>query len=150
MNITFDTNNPKDLEFLDRFLAVVAPTVAPAVAPYESPTLPCEGNGVGEEAEVDAAPATDKKRGRKPKEVVAVERVKESASPVEPQSGTDAVVSAPHDKPLTLDDVRAALQQYTAVKGIVEGMRLLRKYDAGRVSELSADKYSAFIAECGV
>lgn len=166
MHITFDTSNPNDLKILS---AILSMAVAPqpevgqntgTVASSESPSLPHEGNGVGGAAEVDAAPVPEKaKRGRKPKaeavEPVAVEEpqgnveavVEETAAPAaveETASGADA----PEAKPLTLDEVRAALQTFTTANGIPAGIALLKEFNAGRISELDASNYAAFVARC--
>ena len=54
-------------------------------------------------------------------------------------------------QPITIDDLRAALQVFTAKNGIEAGMPLLAKYNARRISEMveqsEADK-AAFIKEC--
>lgn len=48
----------------------------------------------------------------------------------------------------TIDDVRAALQRYTASHSMTEGIALLKGYGAGRISELSEEQYPLFVAEC--
>lgn len=174
MHITFDTSNPSDLKILSALLALaVAPqpevgqNTGTAVL-SESPSLPNEDSGVSGAAEVDAAPAPEKaKRGRKPKaekidapedpkeppvvvtgqEWIAPGNVEETDAPAaveETVSGADVSEA----KPLTLDEVRAALQQFTTANGIPAGIALLKEFNAGRISELDASNYSAFAARC--
>jgi hypothetical protein len=163
MNITFDTNNPKDLEFLDKFLSVVAPTVGAAVeivqtsAPVPAPApAPAQAPAPVAEPEVEAPAAKTEapKRGRKAKAVETAVAEPEAAPQVdaelEPEFDNEADQQSDYVAALSLDEVRSALQQYTAANGIVAGLTLLRKYNAGRVSELDAKDYAAFAAECAV
>ncbi len=62
----------------------------------------------------------------------------------QPQPQLDASEPATY----TLDDIRDALQTYTAAKGVPAGVELLKKYGAVRSSELAEQHYASFIKEC--
>lgn len=105
----------------------------------------------GETPEAKTAPsAPEKKRGRpaKPKE--------EAAAPVEKpvDAETAPTVSAATTEPApakeaTIDDVRAALQGFTAKNGVPAGIDLLKEFGAARISELKEADYAAFVEKCG-
>lgn len=131
-----------------------------------SGSLPSEGAGVsGEAAQANGAaspaPVIEKaKRGPKPKakEDAAAQVGEPAPSPapasaqpsneISPGSSPSATPAA--DPALTLDDVRAKLQAFTAVKGIEAGIELLKTFDAGRISELPAARYAEFAGKCAV
>lgn len=102
-------------------------------------TFPAEGNGVSAGvADEPAAPAPEKRtRKPKPADPAPAPAPEGGGGPVEP-------TKAP-----TLDEVRAALQGYTARHSIEDGIELLKEFKAGRISELKADDYTAFVAKCG-
>lgn len=163
MNITlnFDTSSKNDAALLSKLLDALA--LLPPINACAEP--PAAG---GEESETEIE---QKKRGRKPKAepaplppvvsgqewrvpnppepspvpepVVEVQAQAEPELPLE----TNTVATATE---LTLDDVRGALQGYTAKHGVPAGIELLKKFDAGRISELNADQYAAFVEACGV
>lgn len=96
----------------------------------------------------------DAKRTRRTKAEIEAAKVAEqgnvraasqNSSASEPQSSVGVSVQAAD---LTIDDVRAALQRYTAVQGMDDGIALLKSYGAGRISELGLEQYPLFIAEC--
>lgn len=60
----------------------------------------------------------------------------------EPASGTP-------QNPASLDDVRTALQAFTAGRGVPAGIELLKEFGAARISELKAEQFAAFILKCG-
>lgn len=101
--------------------------------------------GVGS---ASAAPAvTEQKRGRgRPRK----ETAQESTAPaVEEQAPAAPAQEAA--QPITIDDLRAALQVFTAKNGIEAGMPLLAKYNARRISEMAEqpeEDKAAFIKEC--
>jgi hypothetical protein len=150
MQITFDTNNARDLAILEAFISTAMNNVQPTVTQNggttaTGSTLSPEGSGVDESAAPAVAPVTEKKpRAKKP---VATQ---EEAAPVEPTPSTSAPAQTADAKPLSLDEVRAALQQFTASKGVPAGIELLKKYNAGRISELAEENFAAFAAECAV
>jgi len=122
-----------------------------------------EGAGVsgGAAASGAASSASEKKKpGRPKKEEVAAATTGEPAPSTAPvsvrpssETSTASSPSAAADKPattLTLDDVRTKLQAFTQVKGIEAGIELLKTFEAGRISELPAAKYSEFVAQCTV
>ena len=160
MQITFDTTNAQDLKILSVLMDLATSQsqmrehVQPEVTNNTGTTatgvssLSPEGSGVSGPV-AEQAPAAPVKRTRKPKE--------EAAAPVEkPEEPTgsstkseDADVSEPAPaKPLSLDEVRAALQQFTAKNGVPAGIDLLKTYGAGRISELNADQYADFVERC--
>lgn len=108
---------------------------------------------------VTDAPAEAKRRGRPRKEVTGMPvgksepqspaSTEDSAPKVESSStSTDAETAPTKSEPLTLDDVRAALQEFTGAKGVPAGIELLREFGAARVSELPADRYAEFVGQC--
>ena len=154
ISFNFDTSIPSDvaaltsvLASLDRAMAQTAPT---EVRSEPMPPAPAAPEPAAE------APAEKPKRGRKPKAEPA-----EPAEPDEVRSGEEwvgaaqaetAEPAAPAEPPkaVSLDEVRAALQQFTAAKGVPAGIELLKKFNAGRISELAAEHYTAFVAECAL
>ncbi|MEL7079667.1 MAG: hypothetical protein AAGM46_27815, partial [Cyanobacteria bacterium J06582_2] len=97
-------------------------------------------------------------RGRPRKEQSAVTGSSEPgvAAPTEGASAKPSEEQAPaapaqEAAPITIDDLRAALQVFTAKNGIEAGMPLLAKYNARRISEMaeqSEEAKAAFIKEC--
>jgi hypothetical protein len=150
MQITFDTTNPKDLEILNQVLALALGEKAqPTVAQNGGTTgagldLSPAASGVDESAATAVAPVTEKKVKAK-KSVPAAEPATPSA---EPESASTSATVASEAKSLSLDEVRAALQSFTASKGVPAGIELLKKYNAGRISELEEANYAAFAADC--
>lgn len=146
MQITFDTTNPADLALLDKLLtlAVAAPTPAtPVAAPVAVADDLQKVEATQPAAEPAAEPVAEKpKRGRKPKA--------EQPEPVAEVDERQLELPEPvaEAKPLTIDEVRAALQQFTAAKGVPAGIELLKKFNASRISELAEDNYASFVAEC--
>lgn len=177
MQITFDTANPHDLNLLNRLLNLACIQDAqPAVAQNTGTSasgvshLSPEGSGVSEQGAADAAPAAPEKpkRGRKPKsenhvvvktgeewigaakavEELEAEVAEEAAAAEEPD--VPVVQEAADPATFTIDEVRAALQQFTAAKGVPAGIELLKKFGAGRISELAEGDYASFVAECSL
>lgn len=95
-----------------------------------------------------AAPAvTEQKRGRgRPRK----ETAQESTAPaVEEQAPAEPAKESA--QPITIDDLRSALQVFTAKNGIEAGKALLEKHGAGRISEMAEQPEAAkaaFIKEC--
>lgn len=130
MQIKFDPANPADIEAVQKILALLdhVPVEAINAAP-EAPAPTAE----------PAAPAPAK-RGRKPKA---------AAEPVVAEEVVEPVVAKPTAQAsYTIDDVRAALQQYTAAHGVTGGIALLKSFHASRISELPAASYAEFIGQC--
>lgn len=167
-----DTNNLTDLDI--KILGLLLPAGAqPAVAQNTGTTgegvstfrLPDCGvsDGAADTADTgvvaDAAPSAPEKpkRTRKAKEAeVAAEPVGETPAEVvstaetEPTPATDtASASESSDAPaLTVDDIRGALQIYTGKHGMPKAIELLKKYNAGRISEVKSDDYADFVKDC--
>ncbi|CAB5144375.1 hypothetical protein UFOVP147_8 [uncultured Caudovirales phage] len=110
----------------------------------------------GAEPEPNAAPVVVK-RTRRTKAEIEADAAKEAAAPVEKSAepatetaSTEPVAQAGSTAPtVTLDDVRTALQAFTAAKGVPAGIELLKEFGAARISELKAEQFSAFILKCG-
>lgn len=139
MLITFDTNEIKAKD-----VAIIKAIADALAVQSDAPSV---------EAAAPAPTPAAKRRGRPPRKEVEVVEEPEAADAAEPepdQLGLPEIEPEPEaaDKELTLDDVRSALQQFTAVKGITAGVALLRSFNAGRISELAADNYAAFVKEC--
>lgn len=150
MQITFDTSNPQDLALINKIIAFAHGVEAqPQVAQNSGTTatgstLSPEGSGVSGAVAEAAAPAPEKKPRAK-KSVAVAEPEATSETPAEPTPASDASST---DKPASLDEVRAALQAFTAKSGVPAGIELLKKYNAARISELEEQHYGAFIADC--
>lgn len=156
MQITFDTTNPNDLKILTHLLQFsVEEKAQPQVATNSGTTgsgssLSDEASGVSESAAPAAAPAPVKEKKAK-KSAVAEQPKSEPASTEDAptQEAAPEVRSGQEwAKAATLDDVRAALQTFTAANGVPAGIELLKKYGAARVSELAEANYAAFLADC--
>lgn len=119
--------------------------------PVASPTGDPAGSPAQSQSEVVALPASTseavtepKKRGRKPKEDVVTA---EQAAAVD----ETACIEQPKARPITIDDLRAALQRFTAASGMPAGIELLKGFGCNRISELAEkgdDVKAAFIAKC--
>lgn len=132
-----------------------------------------EGSGVTGEAVPPSASPAPEKAPRKPRakkeEVAPAPEVKSgqewAAVGKEPEAaatGTEATQAAASSEnatasataadpaTFTLDEVRSALQQFTAAKGVPAGIELLKKFNAGRISELAEGDYASFVAECAL
>jgi hypothetical protein len=113
-------------------------------ATVEGTTLtlaPAEAEPAPLQAQEEAAPP---KRTRRTKAEMAADAG--NAAPAAAEKAAPATDSATVEA--SIDDVRAALQRYTAVHGMPDGIALLKNYGAGRISELGVEQYPLFIAEC--
>lgn len=138
ISFTFDTTRPADLQMVVQMLSNLE--LAPIV----------EANISVAPAAPEAAPAPTK-RGRKAKvqDEPEVAPVEAPEAPVVDENQIDLPLEeAAPAKELTVDDVRGALQAFTTAKGVPAGIELLKKYGAGRISELKSKDYAAFIGEC--
>lgn len=151
MQITFDTTNPSDLNLLAMLFNAqpglfAQPEVANTgtTATGFNPLSP-EGSGVSGEAETSTASPAPVKKTRAKKEAPT-----EASVPVEQSAGEPTAAVAEASTPITLDEVRAALQAFTASKGVPAGIEVLKKFSAGRISELDESNYGAFIQECAL
>lgn len=153
ISFNFDTSNAADVAALTTVLASLDKAVAKPAAPDAVQKM--DATPAAEPvAETAPEPVAEKpKRGRKPKEQAAAPVVEEDAPQAEPQA--EPQVDEPqitHSDPavFTLDEVRSALQQYTAAKGIGAGVALLKEFGAGRISELAEGDYASFVAGCAL
>lgn len=160
MQITFDPFIPHEKRLVGTILEisstypvsdpeyVAKPVVAKNAGSAASFMTSDEGDAGEKTGEViaanslsDASPVSEtapKKRGRKAKAEV------EAEAPAEPaDEATD------NDNPPSVDDVRAALQDYTVAHGIPAGTALLKEFGAARISELNEGDYHAFVKRCG-
>lgn len=177
MNITISINQyttPNELIAISRALQAMADTdfsrathSQPAVE-QNTGTLDSGHEEVSSEAnpplevqgvdEGQRAAPTPVKRGRKPKvsdEPAAP--VAEESTPIEDPAAiplnsqcraggsTEAAGSS-----ITVDDVRARLQEYAAAHGVEAGLQLLKQFDANRISELAPENFAAFAEACAV
>lgn len=149
MQITFDPSNEQDLTYLNLYLLALAqakmqnaqPEVAQNTGSTATgPTLSPEGSGVSGAVAEAAAPAPVKEKKTKKSAPVAAEQ--DTSASEQP-----AAPATEQAKP-TIDTVRAALQAFTASKGVPAGIELLQKFGAGRISELAEEHYTAFIEGC--
>ncbi|MEL7087514.1 MAG: hypothetical protein AAGL98_03590, partial [Planctomycetota bacterium] len=110
--------------------------------------------------DVTAPDVTEQKRGRgRPRKEQSAGTAPRDAGEAALPEGASAKPSeeqapaapAQEAAPITIDDLRAALQVFTAKNGIEAGMPLLAKYNARRISEMaeqSEEAKAAFIKEC--
>ena len=149
ITFTFDTTNKSDLDLLNKItdFAAKAQDAQPEVAGNTGSTatgvssLSPEGSGVSEPV-AEQAPAAPVKKSRAKKEAAPVVELEAPAEEPELE------LAEPEAKTYTLDEVRAALQQFTAKSGVPAGIDLLKSFNAGRISELDADDYAAFVERC--
>jgi len=171
VQITFDTSNPNDMAVLNRLfpaLSASAPVATPAqpevaqnagsAASVHPVSSFAEGSAVSEPGAEQSAPAPSVKRGRKPK----AEAVAQPEPVAQPEAATEAAPEVAEEqqelpldeqpaepaKALSVDEVRAALQQFTAAKGVPAGVALLKEFGAGRISELSFSQFPLFVERC--
>lgn len=140
MQITIDTCTPQDLRLMyDILRAIEAAKTQPEVVDNTGSastvlTLLTEGRALTGDVKTPPPlepylePPLTEKRVRKSKviDTPIVEDIKE----------------------LTLDQVRAALQLFTAEKGVPAGIDILKAFNAGRISELTPDRYNQFVNAC--
>lgn len=118
---------------------------------------PAGSDAAGSAPDTNPAAEAPARRGRKPKETAAAPVGESAPAAAEQATSAPAPTAAPvaaqaaaDAKPLTIDDVRAKLQAFTGAKGIDAGLALLGEFKAGRISELKAEDYPAFVAKCEV
>lgn len=130
------------IEHAERVLAALKHTAEPAVVQQVAAQVAPNDTG-----KTDQAPA---RRGRPPKE-------KPAASAESPVRDTTTVTGSaekhavPEQQAPTLDTIRAALQGVQKKYGaddMAKPIAILQKFGAGRISEVKAEDYSAFIAAC--
>lgn len=157
MNITFNpySLHPTELRLVADYLVAVAAKFEqpqPAVGQNTGSVAPAPDLQVGEPAgeettgstasTAEPVAAVKATRTRKSKDIVALTGAQLAA-----QAEAEKQPAAA-DPVYTMDDVRAALQRYTATNSMAEGIALLKSYGAPRISELDAGQYGLFIAEC--
>lgn len=155
--VNLDTSNHADsvtldalLSSLERIKSFKAECEAPVPSQPPAPSQPPVETPAQTASEAPSAPSmeeaatTPAKRGRKPKNEPKTEPEAVQSEP-EP-----VVVAEPEVKALSIDEVRAALQQFTAAKGVPAGIDLLKEFGAGRISELSSGQYQVFVERCAV
>lgn len=136
--------------------AAAQPEVAQNTGSSQPLATPSLGEAAGQDAaggsaESAAAPAAvdipKLKRAGRPK--------KEAAAQVDPTnaslSAASSSATSPADTvpvPITLDDLRAALQKIVGAKGMPAAIDLLKSFGAQRISELASEKQADFIAAC--
>lgn len=118
LTFNFDTEQGA-VEFLTRKLPSAEPEQPGPSAPVE--------------------PAAAKKRGRPKRVAEAIPQ-----APVSPGMDEALGKTAVH----SIEDVRAALARLNEAKGIATAKGVLAKFGAARISEVKAEDYSAFVADC--
>lgn len=99
--------------------------------------------------EVNTAATTEpeaKKRGRPRREVA-----EQPAAPIAEDHDAKHVPEEPTQQAPTLDDARSALKGVQAKYGtddLAKPLEILGQFSAGRISEVKAEQYPAFIAAC--
>lgn len=145
ISFNFDTSKEADLKMLTMLMARLDLSASETTTDDPAP-----------EPRSEAEPVAVKRRARVRPEM----RETEPQAEPEPQSKPDPepapsieARSKPEQLPLieyTIDDVRGALQMYTAEKGVAAGIAVLKSFGAGRISELKAEDYPAFMRECTI
>ena len=139
----------QSIEDAERVLATLKHGADPAVVKQVTDQInaPVESGKVN--PKVDDKPKNP--RGRPRREVAPP--LPESAAPASEDASTGSRVAEqePAQQTYTLDDVRAALKDVLAKYGTADmekPLALLSQFGAGRVSEVKAEDYAAFIAAC--
>ena len=152
MQITFDTSNPSDLNVLYKLLAgleqpipagVVAPVAESAAEPEPAPEVVAPKERKPRAKKEEVAPVSE---AVAPTDETAGEASAAAASDPEPEATPEPQPVS--DKSYSIDEVRAALQQFTAANGVPGGIELLKKFGAGRISELAEGDYASFVQAC--
>ena len=144
MKLEINPESTAECQLAIRMLSAVvgAPFVEPAAVVAEQEPVANVAEAWPFKDIAEEAPVADKpKRGRPAK-------VKEY-----PVMTATEVLSrqTPQVQPLTIDDLRAALQRFTAAEGMPAGIDLLKGFDCARISELAEkDELTkfAFVAKC--
>lgn len=150
------------IEEAERILACLRHDADPAVVKDVAAQIPASASngdnpGSPEPALNSGAPAQEpKKRGRPRREVAPP--LPESAAPVatategsSPSQPDENIKTEPAQQTHTLDAARKALKDVQAKYGTADmekPLALLSQFGAGRVSEVKAEDYAAFIAAC--
>ncbi len=95
------------------------------------------------------APAPPPVAGDKAKRVRRPSEGRKTAAPSKAEAEEEFEdPPAPEAKEFTIDNVRAALKEYTEEHGIERGIELLAGYGAARVTELTPGQYGVFVEAC--
>lgn len=164
MKISFDTNDKNDTALLSEILRVLASfpgNTQPQVVNSGSVAALEHGadNAVASASTPGEADAPVKRGRGRPRKDASTQTVEPEQNAVEqeetaPEAEIPVVepeqnsVEPEPAKAYTIDDVRAALQAFTAEHGMADGIALLKNFGAARVSELKVGDYAAFIAGC--
>lgn len=139
----------KTIKDAERILACLKNAADPAVVREVSAQIAAPAEVVADVAAIVEAATAPKKRGRPAREVAA------PLSPAEPEivDTKDVVSTAPDTTELevTLDGIKAALMSVQAKYGAADMFKplaILGQFGAGRISEVKATDYPAFIAAC--
>lgn len=178
MQITFDPYNHIEREFVSSVLttltqnsdasglASVGPEAAASgeeLVPSSSPdSCSAEPTPVAEgepakrkrrtKAEMEAARAAEAATAATVEPAEAPNPFEDAAAPTqEPQPAPmPEPTHAPSYDTYTQEQVRAALQRYTSIKGLTAGIDLLNTFDVKRISDLNPMFYADLIAKCAV
>lgn len=79
-------------------------------------------------------------------EAITPSKPKAESKPVETKAKPEPAKAEAEIKPVTREDVAAALTEFISSKGKAPAVELLGKFGAARVPDLNPDKYGEFIA----
>ena len=140
----------KSIEEAERIIACLKHAADPAVVQSVSAQIAAPAEVVAAVAGIIEAAVAPKKRGRPPREV-APPLEEKPVAPVEVAEVAADVAETPVQQAHTLDAIKAALMAVQAKYGaadMVKPLGVLSQFGAGRISEVKADDYPAFIAAC--
>lgn len=150
--------NCATIEDAERVIAALKFSASPAIVENLATQIPFNDPSGLSDAESPAAkyfPNTTntattepepKKRGRPRREVA-----EQPAAPLAEDHDAKHVPEEPTQQALTLDDARNALKGVQAKYGtddLAKPLEILGQFSAGRISEVRAEQYPAFIAAC--
>lgn len=160
MQITFDLTNAEHLRVVQRIVGALAAPAAPLGLPVVTAELPesasaavavlATANAKPDPVVIVAEDAPVKRGPGRPRKAKIAAPEGTLAAAVDSAREAEEVETPPAEpaKPLTVDDVRAALQGFTAAHGVPAGLALLKTFGASRISELKAEDYPAFVKGC--
>jgi hypothetical protein len=142
------------LKTLDAAEPVAVEAARPGLAEY----APEREVSVDQAAEIAAKcganveqPAKRTRKKIEPKPAEPEAKIEESATPPANTPATQPLPAAEQPAaPVSIDDLRSALQTFTSAKGMPAGIDLLKKHGCSRISELAAKDNTvkqAFLAE---
>jgi hypothetical protein len=163
MQVTFDPLNPIESAVVAAILSSPREETAyPAVADNnagdracsETPSVGAAIGGGGVSGDESAPAAEPKKRTRRTKAQIEADAVTEAGSTADEPAAEEMVwedETVVETVSVTIDDVRAAVQQCTSNHGMNHALKILNSFaGASRISELKPEDYASVVKACKV